>query len=92
MPTPPTNDVPTRPAPDSASLTLADALDAAEVEGLAVDKQPTGYTASIFYSVGNWSPREFAATASEAIEKALRLHGSKKPVAPVTMPLAPPPY
>lgn len=70
-------------------MTLVDLLDAAEIEGLALDKQPTGYTASIFFgldcAVGKWSDRVFASTASEAIEKALRA----LPVRPV---LAPPPY
>ena len=78
---------------------LATLLDSLAPEGLAVDKQPTGYTASIFYGLADWSPREFASTASEAIEKVLRLHGRQE-VAPVLAPpsksdvptLAPPPY
>lgn len=78
---------------------LSQALDSFAPEGLAVDKQPTGYTASIFYGlqggVGDWSPRVFAGTASEAIEKALKLHGVRlstpsRSDAPV--PICPPPY
>lgn len=76
---------------------LATMLDSFAPEGLAVDKQPTGYTASIFYGIGDWSPRVFAGTASEAIEKVLKLHGRPIPIcqpsrsdAPVS--LAPPPY
>lgn len=63
-----------------------DALDAAQIEGLALDKQPTGWVASLSLPPGhgNWSPLEFATTPSDAIRKALRLHGP--------VPLAPPPY
>ncbi|MGX9443910.1 hypothetical protein ACWX0K_15210 [Nitrobacteraceae bacterium UC4446_H13] len=63
-----------------------DALDAAQIEGLALDKQPTGWVASLSLPPGhgNWSPLEFATTPSDAISKALRLHGP--------VPLAPPPY
>lgn len=68
---------------------LSELLDAAEFDGLAIDKQPTGYTASIVTGTSDWSPREFAASPSEAVEKCLRLHGRVRVVAPV---LAPPPY
>lgn len=75
-----------------------DLLDAALIEGLAVDKQPTGYTASIFLgldgAVGKWTDRVFASTASEAIEKALVALGPRQEVqeAPAPVVLAPPPY
>ena len=67
---------------------LEQLLDADCVEGLALYKQPTGYTASVFFGVGDWSPREFATAPSDAIRKALTLHAPARPVAV----LAPPPY
>lgn len=69
-------------------MDLACLLDAAEFDGLAIDKQPTGYTASIVTGTSDWSDRVWAPTPSEAVEKCLRLHGRVRVVAP----LAPPPY
>jgi hypothetical protein len=83
---------------------LSDLLDAANIEGLALDRQPTGWVASLSfppgYGPGSWSPLEFATTPSEAIAKALRLHAPRVEPAPVqvapvadTPPaLCPPPY
>lgn len=84
-------------------MDLSQLLDSFVPEGLAVDKQPTGYTASVFYGMegaeGQWSPRVFAGTASEAIAKALKLHGVRPVVslAPpsrsdASVPISPPPY
>lgn len=67
---------------------LSELLDAAEFDGLAIDKQPTGFTASMVTGTSNWSDRVWAPSASEALEKCLRLH-APRPVTPV---LAPPPY
>lgn len=78
-------------------MSLSALLDSTPIEGLAVDKQPTGYTASIFLgldgAVGKWTDRVFASTASEAIEKALVALGPHQEVpAPAPVILAPPPY
>lgn len=62
-------------------------LDAADFDGLAIDKQPTGFTAAILIA-GVWSTYEFATSPSEAVAKCLRLHGQTRVVAS----LAPPPY
>lgn len=72
---------------------LSDLLDAANIEGLALDRQPTGWVASLSFppGYGNWSPLEFATTASEAIAKALRLH-APAPQGPVASIVPPPPY
>lgn len=71
---------------------LSELLDAADFDGLAIDKQPTGYTASILFGLvdggGDWSDRVWAPSASEALEKCLKKH-APRPVTPV---LAPPPY
>lgn len=71
-------------------------LDAADFDGLAIDKQPTGFTASILLGLveggGNWSPREFAASPSEAVAKCLKKHAAKVPTVPLAPVLAPPPY
>jgi hypothetical protein len=71
---------------------ISEVLDAAELEGLALDRLPTGYTASIMLAIGDWSPREFAASASGAIAKCLRLHAPPKaiPAAPPLAKMAPP--
>lgn len=69
--------------------TLEELLDAAQIEGLALDKQPTGWVASLALDEGRWSPLEFAVTPSDAIRKALRLHG---PVPSAPAPICPPPY
>jgi hypothetical protein len=82
---------------------VGELLDSLSPEGLALDKQPTGYTASIFLgldgAVGKWTERVWASSASEAIEKALRavsrptLAPSQEVApAPVVSSLAPPPY
>jgi hypothetical protein len=77
--------------PDS----LSQVLDAAEFDGLAIDKQPTGFTASILIAPDGWSPYEFATSPSEAVVKCVRKWG--RPVAPPSRsdapaPLCPPPY
>jgi hypothetical protein len=67
-------------------IDLAALLDAAEFDGLAIDKQPTGFTASILAGTSDWSDRVWASSASEAVEKCLKKH------APARTVLAPPPY
>jgi hypothetical protein len=76
-------------------VTLAELLDAANIEGLALDRQPTGWVASLSFppGYGNWSPLEFATTPSEAIAKALRLHAPRvETLVPVASIVPPPPY
>jgi hypothetical protein len=74
-------------------MDLAALLDAADFDGLAIDKQPTGFTASILAGTSDWSDRVFASSASEAIEKCLKKHAAAKvPAAAVAPVLAPPPY
>lgn len=69
---------------------VIDMLDASGFRGLMLTNCHTGYNASVQFEEGKWSPRVFAGTASEAIEKVLRLHGRRE-VAPAPT-LAPPPY
>ena len=78
---------------------LEELLDSVDIEGLALDRQPTGWVASISFppGYGNWSPLEFSTTASGAIRKAIEKHAPAStassaaglPPLPV---LAPPPY
>lgn len=65
---------------------LSQVLDSCQFDGLAIDKQPTGFTASILIA-GTWSPYEFATSPSEAVLKCVRLHAPTR-----TAPLCPPPY
>lgn len=79
-------------------MDLTALLDATQVEGLALDKQPNGYTACVFLgldgAVGKWTERVWASSASEAIEKALEGMPVRPvvEVAPAPVVLAPPPY
>lgn len=65
------------------------------VKGIMITNVHTGFNASVRFEGGEQSPYEFAATPSEAVAKAMRLHAPSLPTpskseAPV--PLCPPPY
>lgn len=64
---------------------LAETIDGTPFVGLAVTFVHTGYNASVDFGAGNWSPHEFAMTASEAILKCIAKHAP-----PPALP--PPPY
>ncbi len=56
------------------------------VKGIMITNVHTGFNASVRFEGGEQSPYEFASTPSEAVAKAMRLHGAKQ------VRLAPPPY
>jgi hypothetical protein len=68
---------------------LIDTLNATPFVGLAVTFVHTGYTASIEFENGQWSPNEFGTCASDAILKAIRLHAPAPSVKAAAPPLAP---
>jgi hypothetical protein len=93
--------MPNSPAPNTALArsepdSLSQALDASLFEALALDRQPNGYTASIFLGldangVGKWTDRVWGASASDAVRKALAGMPVVQEVASAPV-LAPPPY
>ena len=65
---------------------LTDLIDGTPFVGLAVTFVHTGFNASIEFADGQWSPHEFAGTASEAIAKCIAKHAPSPAILP------PPPY